>query len=204
MARLMPKPRLRSTIETKLAQSGILHAALDVFSRRGFDATRVEDILQAADVARRTFYKHFHNKEEVLAAIYELATGELLAAMQALEPTEDPLDAVRAAMDTYLDYHVVNARMVGVLVQQAIRFDSPLAPYRRRFRQAVISLLDQAVQATTGERNDPLLYAALLSGLEGVSLELLEASSGEDVVARAKKVMRQLLDRAVGATKPAS
>src|SRR5579863_8872728 len=124
------------------SKDGILRAALDVFARRGFAATRVEDILNAAAVARRTFYKHFGNKEELLASLYELATAELLKAMGGIGPSDDPLSAVRAAVDMYLDYHVVNARLVSVLVQQAVRMDSPLAPLRRKFRESVVGLLD--------------------------------------------------------------
>jgi AcrR family transcriptional regulator len=187
----------KSSIQARLAQSGILQAGLEVFAKKGFAATRVEDILEAADVARRTFYKHFGNKEDVLAAIYELATGELLEAMRSFQRSADPLLAVRAALDMYLEYHVINARMVGVLVQQAIRSDSPLAPLRQRFRDEVIASLDQAVQASTGEKNDPMFYAALLSALEGVSLDLLASGASPGEVERAKDAMHRLLDRAL-------
>jgi len=186
----------QSALLARLAGSGILHAAIEVFSRQGFDATRVEDILKAAGVARRTFYKHFGNKEEVLAAIYDLATGELLGAIRGGgSPGGDPLDAVGRALDTYLDYHIANARLVRVLVQQAIRSDSALYAYRKRFRQDLIKLLDTAVRASRGEQNDPMLYAALLSALEGISLDLLSSEAGPHDVARAKKVMHLLLER---------
>jgi len=193
------KPSLRkaqSSLLARLAGSGILHAAIEVFSRQGFAATSVEDILKAAGVARRTFYKHFGNKEEVLAAIYELATGELLAAIRGDGATGgDPLDAVERALDTYLDYHIANARLVRVLVQQAIRSDSALHAFRQQFRQNLIELLDAAVRTSTGEHNDPMLYAALVSALEGISLDLLSSEAGPREVARAKKVMHLLLER---------
>jgi len=196
-----PSPRRgQPSALARLADSGILLAAVEVFSKQGFDATRVEDILKAAGVARRTFYKHFGNKEEVLAAIYELATGELLGAIRG-DPTlgGDPLEAVGRALDTYLDYHIANARLVRVLVQQAIRSDSPLHAYRQRFRGNLIQLLDSAVRATSGEHHDPMLYAALLSALEGVSLDLLSSEADPSEVARAKKVMHLLLERTLAA-----
>jgi AcrR family transcriptional regulator len=190
------RPRGQPSALARLAGSGILHAAIEVFSKQGFDATRVEDILKAAGLARRTFYKHFGNKEEVLAAIYELATGELLGAIRGDPATGgDPLDAVGRALDTYLDYHIANARLVRVLVEQAIRSDSPLHAYRKRFRRNLIELLDAAVRASSGEHNDPMLYAALLSALEGVSLDLLSSEADPSEVARAKKVMHVLLER---------
>src|SRR5262249_15495919 len=50
----------------------ILAAAAKVFARTGTACT-VEDLLEAADVSRRTFYQSFGNKEEVLAALYQNA-----------------------------------------------------------------------------------------------------------------------------------
>ena len=64
----------------------IYQAAMDLFAARGFDAVTVEQICEAADVARGTFFLHFPTKSALLfefnravAAIHELANaiGEL-------------------------------------------------------------------------------------------------------------------------------
>ena len=159
----------------RVAHPGILGAAVQVFSRLGFAATRVEDILESAGITRRTFYKYFDSKEDVLAAVYEMATSELFNAMRTpAAPDEPPVSTIRRGIDIYLDYHVGAAPLLRVLVEQAIRSDSPLAPARRRFRGDLVRLLDDAVQAMSGQKHDPLLYTALISALEGVSLDLLE------------------------------
>jgi AcrR family transcriptional regulator len=41
-------------------------AALDLFSKRGYDATSVSDIAAAAGVTERTFFRHFPTKDAVL------------------------------------------------------------------------------------------------------------------------------------------
>jgi len=196
-------------LTTRLAQGGIVAAAVEVFARLGFAATRVEDILEAAHVARRTFYKYFGGKEDVLAAVYDLATSELIKAMRSAEGANqrrdgrsgaaEALDAIRRGLDVYLDYHVVNAPLVRVLVEQAIRSDSPLAPARRRFRADLTRLLDDAVRASTGETHDPMLYAALISALEGLSLDLLASGADAKEVERAKRVMHLILGRVLAA-----
>jgi AcrR family transcriptional regulator len=191
------------SLATRLTQGGVLAAGVLVFAKKGFTEARVEDILEAAKIARRTFYKYFSSKEDVLASIYEVATTELLRAVRnAAEDEKDPLASVRHALDVYLDYHVENAALVRVLVEQAVRSDSPLAPHRRRFREDLIRIIDDAVHKTTKKRNDPMLYVAILSALEGISLEVLGAGSNvaggapatPEKVGRAKKVMHELLD----------
>jgi AcrR family transcriptional regulator len=190
-------PIARGTgLAKRIARGGIVAAAAVVFARQGFASARVEDILAAAGIARRTFYKYFESKEDVLAALYEVATAELLASIS--RASGDNLDAVRAALDAYLDYHVENAALVKVLTEQAIRSDGPLAVMRRRFRADLVRLLDHAVRTRTGEQHDPMLYAALVSALEGLSLDLLVDDVREETprdVARAKQVMHLILDR---------
>src|SRR5690349_12652376 len=74
---------VNASLRSRLGSAGTVGAAATVFARLGFAATRVEDILAAAGIARRTFYKSFASKEDVLAAVYQLAIQELLGAMTA-------------------------------------------------------------------------------------------------------------------------
>src|SRR5712691_7867627 len=45
----------------------LYHTALNLFSERGYDATTVEEIAQAADVAKGTFFNYFPTKDAVLS-----------------------------------------------------------------------------------------------------------------------------------------
>ncbi len=189
------------SLRLQLARADIARAAVEVFSRLGAEATRVEDLLAAADVARRTFYKHFRSKEEVLAAVYEMVSRELLAAIDAhREPGADPTAGVRATLDIYLGFHADNHRILRVLVEQAMRSDSPIAPLRLRFRAELTRALDDAFARATGRRLDPYVFLALLSALEGLSLEFLadgRAPAPADV-ARARATVHGLLDATLG------
>ena len=51
----------------------ILKGAAGVFAKRGVRAASVEDILKAAGISRRTFYRFYKNKEDVLSAMSKLA-----------------------------------------------------------------------------------------------------------------------------------
>lgn len=56
----------------------ILRAAIKVFARKGFYATRVSEIAKAAGVADGTIYLYFENKDDVLVSIFEDRITKLL------------------------------------------------------------------------------------------------------------------------------
>lgn len=54
----------------------ILHAAFDLFSKRGFSGTTTKDIAKASGVSEAMVYKHFSSKDELYAAILNAKKGD--------------------------------------------------------------------------------------------------------------------------------
>lgn len=71
-------------------------AALELFAARGFDETTVDELALAGGVGRRTFFRYFPTKFDVVLG--ELDDGlAALADVLAAEPGHDPVVAARAA-----------------------------------------------------------------------------------------------------------
>ena len=47
-------------------RDAIWDAAIDLFARKGFDATTVDDIVEAAGVSRRSFFRYFSSKTDLM------------------------------------------------------------------------------------------------------------------------------------------
>lgn len=77
---LLPEAGRRARRKAETRQR-LLRAARELFARRGFDATRPQDIARAADLATGTFYVHFADKCEAFHAFAEQAAEELMAEM---------------------------------------------------------------------------------------------------------------------------
>jgi AcrR family transcriptional regulator len=60
----------------------IFDAAMRLFAQRGFANTPVEDITEAADVAKGTFFNYFPTKESILQSLAERQIGVIKAAEQ--------------------------------------------------------------------------------------------------------------------------
>jgi AcrR family transcriptional regulator len=70
-------------------ETRILEAAFRVFADLGPDAPKIDDFVQAAGIARGTFYNHFESVEELLAATSEWTTREIIETIEtALEGIE--------------------------------------------------------------------------------------------------------------------
>jgi len=194
----MPAPK-RNAVATQLARGPILAAAMQVFAKRGIEDTRVEDILVAANIARRTFYKYFASKEAVLAALYEVTTGELIRSIEEARRREpaSPLAGIHLGIDTYLDFHK-SIPGLRELIEQGLRSSSQLAPRRRWLRDELVRILDDTVRELDGRRLDPLVFYGLLSALEGLSLEVLDDGAKPSDLERARKVIHALLDQTLG------
>lgn len=65
----------RTQEEAAKTRQSLLDAALSTFSRRGFAATRLEDVAEAAGVTRGAIYHHFGSKAELFLALIEDASA---------------------------------------------------------------------------------------------------------------------------------
>jgi AcrR family transcriptional regulator len=85
----------------------LLASARRLFGWEGGRTTRVEDICEAASIARGTFYNYFPSFEAMQAALFEeLSTKFDHAVHQAFEQLESPAERTSAAIRFYLT-HVV-------------------------------------------------------------------------------------------------
>ena len=70
----------------------ILKAAIKVFAKNGFYATRVSEIAKAAGVADGTIYLYFKNKDDVLITIFEEGIGRLLTILREVAESDEPFE----------------------------------------------------------------------------------------------------------------
>ena len=69
----------------------LFRAALNLFAQNGFAETTVEDITNAADVGKGTFFNYFPSKDHILLAFGEMQLGKLEAAIETARRTNEPM-----------------------------------------------------------------------------------------------------------------
>ena len=77
-----------AALEDKRRQ--LLDAAVRVFARKGYHASRVGDIAEEAGVAHGLLYHYFESKDQVLEAVFHENWSVLLARIASVEETDEP------------------------------------------------------------------------------------------------------------------
>src|SRR6266567_8425717 len=83
-----PSRRQRRSAEIR---DRLFRAALNLFAKKGFAETTVEDITEAADVGKGTFFNYFPSKDHILLAFGEMQLGKLEAAVEAARRSNEPM-----------------------------------------------------------------------------------------------------------------
>jgi AcrR family transcriptional regulator len=100
----------------------ILQAAVRVFARKGFHASRVGDIAEEAGIAHGLLYHYFDSKDELLETIFHDTWTELLGAMRDVEDSDAPArEQLRGVAAILLRSWRRDPELVRVLVREVAR-----------------------------------------------------------------------------------
>ena len=152
-------------------RDALVSAARGVFEERGYDATRMADIAEAAGVSYGTVYTWFPTKDAVLMAVVDGVVNGLYDSLRTPEHT-DPIERIERANRSYLDAYRANARLLEVVEQAATtdrEFRAVLAGLRKTHVDRVAATF-RRLQADGLARTDldaHVAAAALCAMVEG-------------------------------------
>lgn len=105
----------------------LFRAALDLFAKQGFAETTVEDITNAADVGKGTFFNYFPSKDHLLIAFGEMQLEKLRGLVAEAARTAVPMPAflrtlgVRMTEEPARNPSIVRALLQGNLSSSPVR-----------------------------------------------------------------------------------
>jgi len=194
--------RRRGPLGAHFVRNSILAGGVTVFAQKGVSQTSVEDLLVASGISRRTFYRFFKNKEEVLASLFDVACTLFVGAFEdAVAKEAGPAEKVARGVDTYLEFLRSSGPLMRVLFGESQRPDSPLYPRRRQVVGELAALLGREAEAFVGHPVDPLLLQGLVGGLESMATATLEHGGREDPE-RTRAAMQRLVAATLAGSGP--
>jgi AcrR family transcriptional regulator len=175
----------------------VLWASSALFAERGYYAVRMEDIAAAADVSRATMYRHFSNKDLVLAELTRRAVREIehhAATLKGLAAETFDIDAFSRWMLDYVRFHraysgVIRAWFDGTVAERLP--DAAANDGIAAMHDAVAALLRTA---SLPAGVDPAVAAAVVLATLGRMTEPTGAGDSDD---HAAEVIVALLCRSL-------
>jgi AcrR family transcriptional regulator len=167
----------------------IIDAAMALFAERGYHATTIADIAEAADVAPRTFFSYFPSKEAVVFHNVDRDMDALAAVLRNRLPGENAFDALRRWIDAMFD-HWMAEEDEALLRKRLCREDEGLANFEGGVMARIHELLLEAIADDLNAPQDALrprlVAAAAVAALTSIGGSLDEKAEQRLPVAKAE------------------
>lgn len=113
----IPSPDRRQRRSAEIRER-LFRSALGLFAKKGFAETTVEDITEAADVGKGTFFNYFPSKDHILIAFGEMQLGKLEAAVAELRRSNEPIpNFLRSLVDRMTQEPTRNPEIIRAVLQ---------------------------------------------------------------------------------------
>lgn len=165
------------------ARNKILDAALDELAARGNEAVTVQSVADRANMAPRTLYNHFANRDELLIAAFLHHTGQTRRAVEALRlPDAAPDEQLRHVVDAYYRRYTQMGERLAVLLslRDVPELEREILAIRAWRRQLLATIIERAVHDGTLVVSMPAALALAFALTSHAGWQMLLAESGGD------------------------
>ena len=135
----------------------LFRAALTLFAKKGFTETTVEDITNAADVGKGTFFNYFPSKDHILIAFSDMQIAKLQDGVHQVRDSREPMTSFLRALSVRLSAEPGRSPdVVRALLQANLASDTIRGAMRKNYLRghALLTELMQVAQERKEFRQD--------------------------------------------------
>jgi AcrR family transcriptional regulator len=151
----------------QVVRDALSAAAEALFLARGFEQVTVEEIAQAAGVSRRTFFRYYESKEDVMVERSDRLGEQLLVELATRPLDETPLLAIRNALVPAVKSSLEDrdlVRYVIRLLRETSVLRRAIMARRNRLEERIAALMAQRLGVDSSD-NTPMLLAFVTRAL---------------------------------------
>jgi AcrR family transcriptional regulator len=181
-------------------REAILNIATDVFATRGYAGTRVDDIVEATGMSRRTLYQLFESVDTILTEVYERAVRiSFTTLVQHLVTVSDPIERIIAGVQAWFDMIAANPAAATVVFDvyrhagptQAAKYELNTA----RYAMLVLESVNAAFAAgKLGRAPDEATVYVLIKGIEALGVRALHRGEAAQLPAMAPQMAKLVVE----------
>ena len=189
------RERTRRAVRAELAE-----AAQELFLANGYEATTVDQIAEAAGISKRSFFRYFASKEDVVIGKYELWDDSLVDALRARPKDEPAWTALRRTFDIAVDYYADEHRRARSAVMRQIVNGSP--ELQARYLQRIDSMSERL--ASVLHERDAALDLGIARAMAGAASACVNSAWRDALESADPLSFAVRLDEVMDAMRPAS
>lgn len=163
----MPKGNPLTEEQQARRRHEIFHQVVNVFMKKGFHETSMQEIAQVAGLGKSTLYDYFKTKDEILIYFFEDQLNDLTNEAQKIALQNLSADKrLRQVMEKYMEILQANKSLFMRLTaeSQSLRPESQkqIQDKRHAYQNLIRALIDEGIREGVFRKVDSLLAARLL------------------------------------------
>ncbi|GAB4244384.1 MAG: TetR family transcriptional regulator [Acidobacteriota bacterium] len=173
----------------------IWNAAIKLFAEKGFDATTVDDIAQAAGLSRRSFFRYFASKDDLVSFQLMGYAQELHRTILNCPKQDSPLDCIRRTV-VHIARQSAQSPHTRSAVDVAFRDSSARGAQLSKWaalEEKVAEAFAKRFHYSSKDELKPRLLTALTLTLLDVAFRTWYQRGDADLPATAEEVLDQLM-----------
>ncbi|MBA4494159.1 TetR/AcrR family transcriptional regulator [Paenactinomyces guangxiensis] len=178
----------------------IFQAAVEVFAESGFDQAKMDEIAQAAGVAKGTIYYHFKSKEELFVGLMNEGMEKLSDCVRrGIALKKSPSEQLEALLHAHILFFVKNGKLAKLLLNEAFGTKERQRQFRTKIREylnLIESVLQQGIEQGEFQMAHPREMASAIFGAASVvvlqKIYSLEENQSEEIEATAPTMIESV------------
>ncbi|MFC4014570.1 TetR family transcriptional regulator [Nonomuraea purpurea] len=166
--------RARKKAKTK---SAIQREALRLFDEQGYEATTIEEIVEAVEVSRATFFRYFPTKADIV--LHDVGDLLVVQAMRDLPADSHPIDALRLAIHRLFELATEEGLSVNRQREELLRRVPELRARVPGHMAQATPLLATALATRHGRPADDIAVLTLSGAIIGVAIAVWTATADD-------------------------
>ena len=163
----MPKGIPLTKEEQEKRRHEIYHKVVNIFLKKGFQETSMNEIAKAAGVGKSTLYDYFKTKDEILIYFFEDQLNDMTEDAQRIALQNLSADKrLRQVMKAYIENLQANKNLFLKLTQEAQRLkvesQKQIQKKRHAYQDLIRALIDEGIREDVFRKVNSLLAAGLL------------------------------------------
>jgi AcrR family transcriptional regulator len=179
----------------ELVRAELANAAWELFGKHGYEDTTVAEIAAAAGVSRRTFFRYYASKEDVLTETTDEVAEAMLAAMAERPRDEAPLVSIERALVPLLEARLLpgdRSRTIIRLLRESRTLRRAMLERHALMEERLAVLLADRLSSDPAKDSTPALLAFVARAMMDTAFNVWYDQERTDIPALVAELFAKL------------